>query len=1403
MGRTANGTSRGRLSSDAIASLVVSGFLLIAAFAQAPGKIVPETKLDITLDPIRYLGRALSAWDPSAGFGRIQNQAVGYLFPMGPFFALGQALGVPPWITQRLWLATLLIAGYWGANRLARALGVATVAGRVVAGLAYTLSAASLGVVAFQSAGQLPYAMAPWVLVPLVGADSGRGARRTAAWSALAIAAMGGVNGASTLAVLPLVAVWFTTRQPGPDRRRLMAWWAGGAVLATVWWVVALGVSVRYGLRFTAFTEQSTTTTSTESATEIWRGTGNWLAQLDTVAGRWLPGAWSMVSSPVAVVATLLLAAGGALGLARRDAPGRAWLLPSVLLGAAVMGIGYGGSAASGLGSTVQSLLDGPLVVFRNVHKFSAVVRLPLAIGLGHLVSTLGAPAKVTADAGPHVGASEPSRRRRWAPLAGASLAIAIVLLAAFPLVTGSLTAPGSFDDLPSSWREAAAWVDARHDTSRTLVLPDAAFAENTWGRPLDEPWGVLVDGSWAVRDLIPLGGNGSTRLLDGLDRQLTNGSIQPGFVASLQRAGIGYVVVRNDLDPDRSVGPSPATVRQLLGPVEGLTRVAGFGDPLSPAAATGDRRVTAPTSAVGQPGIRPIEIYRVSSPASRATAYPAKGSLIVGGSAEAMAQLPPSLTTGRAAFVGDDAPTGATGRVLTDRVVVATDTARRRDVDFGSVRDNATFTLQIDEPSPFSNEAPRDRWADDEPGDLTVARMEGARSVTSNGGHGDDRPDTQPFAAFDGDPATVWAPSEPYIGRWVELDLGRARAIGAVKVTIPETQGARVRSVSVITDGGTRPGTVGDDGTVTITPAPGPSASVRVRIDQVVAGQALSPVGIADISFGATRTGSLTVSRPLQAVSAGPAAAVSLDRSRHDPFDRDGRDEDATLDRLATLRGATDWTFDGSATPVAGAPLLAAVDQATAASRPADVTATGSPGWRDLPTFAPARALDGDVSSAWVNQRTLTSPQLTFAWLGPVTVRHVTITQPPAGTDPIRRVEVIIDQHRYTQPLPRSGVLTIPPTLTDHLTLVFNPGTTGVQQVGVAEVKIDGLGDRATPSIDRAAVVDLACGSGPALAIDGTRLPTRARTTVGDLLALAPVAWTTCSPKALTTRDHRITTASQTGSAPLLQVDTLFGQSPTLVGPPASNPQRATRITRWGSESRTVTIAPGTAAVLTTSENENPGWQATLDGHVLTPVRVDGWRQGFLVPAGRGGTVELRFTPARPHHAGLALGALGLLVLVAAALVGPRPTRAGSRAWTPPGERPWADLVLIATGVVVGLALGGPVVLVFAVLLLLPDRTRWLPVVIVAGLVGAGAVVLIGGWDAAQVGVGTFSATAQVLSTVAWLALAASAVSPAWPVPRTAAASAATPEAGSTRSSRGRSGRRWPRSGSTPEGTD
>ena len=54
-----------------------------------------------------------------------------------------------------------------------------------------------------------------------------------------------------------------------------------------------------------------------------------------------------------------------------------------------------------------------------------------------------------------------------------------------------------------------------------------------------------------------------------------------------------------------------------------------------------------------------------------------------------------------------------------------------------------------------------------------------------------------------------------------------------------------------------------------------------------------------------------------------------------------------------------------------------------------------------------------------------------------------------------------------------------------------------------------------------------------------------------------------------------------------------------------------------------------------------NPGWTATLNGHRLTPVTLDGWQQAFVVPAGAGGRVAMTFTPATGYRWLLAGSAL------------------------------------------------------------------------------------------------------------------------------------------------------------------
>ena len=102
----------------AVVVLVVVGNL-----AQRPGLTTFDTKLDLQVDPWAFMVRSLSVWNPDSAWGELQNQATGYLFPLGPWYALGDLVGVPTWIWERLWSAALVLIAYEGMRRVAKAWG--------------------------------------------------------------------------------------------------------------------------------------------------------------------------------------------------------------------------------------------------------------------------------------------------------------------------------------------------------------------------------------------------------------------------------------------------------------------------------------------------------------------------------------------------------------------------------------------------------------------------------------------------------------------------------------------------------------------------------------------------------------------------------------------------------------------------------------------------------------------------------------------------------------------------------------------------------------------------------------------------------------------------------------------------------------------------------------------------------------------------------------------------------------------------------------------------------------------------------------------------------------------------------------------------------------------------------
>ena len=115
------------------------------------------------------------------------------------------------------------------------------------------------------------------------------------------------------------------------------------------------------------------------------------------------------------------------------------------------------------------------------------------------------------------------------------------------------------------------------------------------------------------------------------------------------------------------------------------------------------------------------------------------------------------------------------------------------------------------------------------------------------------------------------------------------------------------------------------------------------------------------------------------------------------------------------------------------------------------------------------------------------------------------------------------------------------------------------------------------------------------------------------------------------------------------------------------------TEVTRWDATHRTVAVQSVDDAVLVVPQSYNRGWQATIDDTGLTPVLVDGWKQGWQVPGGSSGAVHLVFEPqgvfAVSIVVGLVLAALLMLGAVATLTV-PR-----LRAWGTPDPAPATGL--------------------------------------------------------------------------------------------------------------------------------
>ncbi len=1383
---TSDATRATLLDRGTVALLVAVAY--VPLLLTQPGQVGADTKTYLYLDPARLLRDATSMWDPGIGTGTVTHQNIGYLWPMGPWYRLGDLLGLPDWVTQRLWLGTLLLLAGLGVRWLLRTIGWSG-AGVLIAALAYQLHPYLLDYSARISVILLPWAGLPWLIGLTALSLRTRGWRHPALFALVALT-IGGINATALLMIafgpaLWLVHAWLVERE-ATGREVLAAVGRIGAltVLTSLWWMAGLWAQGRHGLPVIRFTESYRTVAESSTGPEVLRGLGYWFFYGRDKLGPWIEPSVDFTNRvPLLALSYLLPVAAIAIGSLTR------WRHRSYFLALIV----FGGLVAIG-----SHPWDGPSPLGAAFKDFTRT-----EWGLS-LRSTPRAVPQVALGTSVLLGAGIAGLARR-APRAAlpATAVVALLIAANLPtLWTGEMVAANLRrpEALPSYWEDATAALDAAGDETRILELPGTDFASYRWGNTVDPITPGLLDRPYVARELFAYGSPTSMGLLMALDRRLQEDVLDPAALAPVARLlGVGDVVVRSDLQYERFRSPRPRPTWELLRTVPGLGRPQGFGAP-TPNVAGPEQPMIDEIELAMDPDLPhppPVAAFPVEDPTPIVRTRTSDGPLVLAGGPEGV------VSAAAAGLLAQDRPLlyaaaleadASLERVLDeDAWLVVTDTNRRRGQRWGTIRETTGRTERSGE-TPYEYD-PTDNRLDLFPGtdddERTVSVQLGPATIWGSdyGNAVTYTPDDRPENALDADPLTAWrvgAIDEP-AGEFLQIDLDDPVTTDHIVLLQPifGIANRSVRDVRLTFDDGTAIDATLGDASFT---EPGQRVefperavhSVRVEIRSTDVGPLYRYDGMSGVGFAEVKIGDVAIEeliRPptalLDAVGA-PSAdhrlSLLFTRARSNPAEPVRTDEEVAIRRLVTLPTDRTFTVRGAARLSSYAPddlLDRLLGLPGAAGGGVDATSS-----LRLPGALAARAsatIDGDPATFWSPPfQTTRTDHLEFELAGSTTIdevelgivtdgRHSTprVVRIEVDGQPVSRREILPDELlQVPEPNAASTVtISFPPTTGSRITVVFEEVTkrrttdwySGGKvelPIAITEVGVEGLHvDAPTGPFDSGCRDDL-------LSIDARPVSLRVTGSAEDAVARRSLDVALCGDDASGVSVPAGATVVRTGIGRDLGIDLdwLLLDDASPVGDEAITEPPAVGVEWTDATAGTARVRDAIAPYwLVLGQSHSDGWRATIDGEDLgDPIVIDGFANGWRIdPADVGADVDvsLRWAPQGVVDLALLLSAAAVALCLVVAWRGrPAGARGASTApelvWPPPAAAPVpARTAAVLTAAIAVWAIldtpwGSPTWVLVPVIAWLSMRVRSaasLPSALAAAcLAGAGAYITI-----------------------------------------------------------------------------
>lgn len=1271
-----------------IPALAVGCYLL--ALLQRPGWAVSDTKIDLHVDPARFLADAASPWTTEISFGHVQSgQYGGYLWPMGPFFALLRELGLSAWVTDRLWLGTLLFLAAWGVVALLDALlsrrrGVA----HVVAACVYALNPYVVTYADRVSVTLLAYAALPWLLLVVhrglrpeeVPRDRPRSWRRPLAgrerswlWPALfaliVTSSGGGINAAVTAwaLVAPLaLLVYEPALRFVPWRAAWTFTWRTALLgaITSLWWVVPLAVQSKWGLPFLPYTEQPGTIWGSTSASESLRLMGFWLSYAGVGYGSTLhPYTDDAVAylfwAPVIVGSLLLpaLALGGFAWTRRwRYAP---FFLGLVLLGVLIMMAGFpeGTPLRKGITFAYNHLVS--LQTLRTTYKAGPLPALGLAV-LGGMAARV---------AWAWLG----ERRSAWRP-AVLGVAAIVVVLSAWPFFRGvGVDQQLTWKRIPAAWQQVSDDLDSSlGDDQRAMVLPGQLFSYYTWGGTVDPILPTLSDKPVAVRQVVPFADLRSVDLQWSTDALISQQRvIGPQLARLLDLESVGSVVTATDDDRDRSGALDPnAAARQLA--------LAGLGDPDATYGPSAPRRAQGRdlAPAITLPQIRRTDLSSRPmvrlAPRSRAAVLDGGAGGIVDWAAfgalprDEVLRYAADLTRRQIrAFAAAGGP------------VVISDSNRRRVFVPSQLRANMGATLSPDDPISADGHQ-LNPWPERSTDVQTVAQLSGLRYLRAPfSPQVPQFPEHRPFAAMDGDPSTAWLADRTLTAdRWyLDVGLPRRMDVPYVDLTPYGDERGYVKEVAVngerfkVHQGRNRlPVDLHDVDRLRVQmidvtdPPPGVDGGAggirELEIPGVHVSEALRPPTVVESAL----RGADLRRTPLTYLFQRTRGADPYHRDTiHGPWSAgltsDAGDAETGLSRIIDPPATRTYTLDAW-TSVADTAPDHELDALVGGRVPG--TMDSSSRYEGLPGRRASSAFDDRRGTAWIGGwgAASTDHHAWIAWTTdtPHTVRRLTLREPVQVVRHPTRVRLVVDG----EPGPAldvgpGGEVRLPAPVTGRRFRLVVLDAAFPAEAGRAARERDAVGIAriAGPGIPSAAPrrggrFDSGCSLTVDVGQGQTQL--RARGSVRAFDAGRPLRARGCSTVALRAGVQRL---SVPGSGPL-RADLLRMTSAPAKPPPAV-PSAGT-VTSTGTPGHgtrdDVRVDVTRPAWIVLGESFTTGWRARCDGRSLgAPVPMDGYAVAFRVAPGCH-VVDFAFAGNKPVLWSAIISGVAALALLAYALI-------------------------------------------------------------------------------------------------------------------------------------------------------